>query len=146
MDISLPSRDALKAQAKRLRNDMDRQGTPVSHSRALEMVAHQWGARDWNTLSAQASEAPHNAWYPGQKVHGRYLGHAFRGVVKAAQAQSNGYWRVVLRFNDPVDVVTSKLFSSMRQQVAATLRADGTSPQKTSDGTPHMVLLDHWSS
>ena len=51
----IPSRDVLKAQAKRLRADMKINGTDLPHAAALEMVAHQWGMRDWNTLAAVAS-------------------------------------------------------------------------------------------
>ena len=37
----IPSRDVLKAQAKRLRADLGDKGTQMSHASALETVAHQ---------------------------------------------------------------------------------------------------------
>lgn len=140
MTHPLPSRDALKAQAKRLRADMALRGQDMTHSEALETVAHQWGARDWNTLVAQIGNAI-PGWYPGQRVTGRYLGHPFAGEVKAARQAASGFWSVTLRFDEAIDVVTSTQFSSYRRQVNATLNADGYSPQKTSDGQPHLVLL-----
>ena len=42
-----------KLQAKRLRTSLAEGGVEVTHSEALELVAHQYGARDWNTLAAQ---------------------------------------------------------------------------------------------
>ncbi|WP_298836448.1 glyoxalase superfamily protein [uncultured Roseobacter sp.] len=146
MDISLPSRDALKAQAKRLRQKLTAAGTPVTHAQALEAIAHQWGLRDWNTLCAMAGTEPAQGYSPGQRLCGRYLGHRFSGVVKAADRRANGYWRLVLRFDDPVDVVSSGHFSALRQQVTAVVDASGRTPQKTSDGTPHVVISDHWSA
>ncbi len=136
---SLPSRDALKAQAKRLRTDLAQRGQTLSHAQALETIAHQWGARDWNTLSALAADV-HPGWAPGQRVSGRYLGHPFRGEVKAARQSANGYWSLTIRFDEAIDVVTSSLFSSFRRQVNTTVTPKGVSPQKTSDGQPHMVL------
>ena len=50
-----------KQQAKRLRTSLAERGVEVTHSEALELVAHQYGARDWNTLAAQPrgpAEAP----------------------------------------------------------------------------------------
>lgn len=135
----IPSRDVLKAQAKRLRSDLAAKGQTISHAQALETIAHQWGARDWNTLSARAGNT-HPGWSPGQRVTGRYLGHAFAGEVKAARQQANGFWALTLRFDEAVDVVTSTQFSAFRRQVNTTVNADGRSPQKTSDGQPHMVL------
>ena len=123
-----PSADVLKSQAKRLRADL-----------ALEMVAHQWGARDWNTLSAQAA-APAQGWTPRARVQGRYLGHPFTGVVKAARLSGSGMWSLTLRFDTAIDVVTSPLFSNMRRQINAVVDAQGISPRKTSDGQPHLVL------
>tara|TARA_R110002094_G_scaffold47041_12_gene58627 strand:- start:870 stop:1346 length:477 start_codon:yes stop_codon:yes gene_type:complete len=139
MTQSIPSRDVLKAQAKRLRGDLAAHGQNLSHAQALETIAHQWGARDWNTLVAAASNA-HPGWSPGQKVAGRYLGHPFTGQIKAARQASSGFWSLTLRFDEAIDVVTSDLFSSFRRQVNTTVNSDGHSPQKTSDGQPHMVL------
>ena len=138
-NTQIPSRDVLKAQAKRLRSDLATRGQTISHAQALEAIAHQWGVRDWNTLSAQASRV-HPGFAPGQRISGRYLGHAFAGVVKAARQSANGYWALTLRFDEAIDVVASAHFSSYRRQVNTTVNHDGISPQKTSDGQPHMVL------
>ncbi|SFE94824.1 hypothetical protein SAMN04488523_11311 [Sulfitobacter brevis] len=137
--LPFPSRDVLKSQAKRLRSDLAARGQILSHAQALETIAHQWGARDWNTLSAQAGQSA-SGWHPGQRVTGRYLGHSFAGAVKAARQASSGFWTLTVRFDEPVDVVTSPLFSSLRRQVDTTINAEGVSPNKTSDGQPHMVL------
>ena len=45
-----------KQMARRLRIDLADSGVVVSHSQALEMVAHQHGAHDWNTLAASAEK------------------------------------------------------------------------------------------
>ena len=42
----LPSLDVLKDQAKRLRDTLGRQGTVINHSKALELIAAQYGFRD----------------------------------------------------------------------------------------------------
>jgi hypothetical protein len=138
----IPSTDVLKAQAKRLRADLNAQGTPVTHAATLEMVAHQWGARDWNTLSAQAT-APKAGWTPGDRVSGHYLAQPFKGSVIAARLSGSGMWSLTLRFDEAVDVVTSNLFSNLRRQVNAVVNANGISPQKTSNGQPHLVLDRH---
>lgn len=135
----IPSRDVLKAQAKTLRKDMAARGQSMSHAEALETIAHQWGARDWNTAVALSAKAT-PGWAPGMRVQGRYLGHPFEGVVKAARQSSAGFWSLTLRFDAAIDVVSSEHFSAFRRQVNATLNADGHSPQKTSDGQPHLVL------
>lgn len=135
----IPSRDVLKAQAKRLRTELSAKGTEMTHAAALETVAHQWGMRDWNTLAAKADVSAVQ-WHPGQRVSGRYLGHPFRGMIKAASLSSSSHWSLTVRFDAPVDVVESELFTSLRQQVRAAVNADGVSPQKTSNGQPHMVI------
>ena len=139
MTTPIPPTDVLKSQAKRLRADLAAQGKTVSHAATLEIVAHQWGARDWNTLSAQAS-TPTIGWKPGDRASGRYLGQPFKGVVKAAKLSGSGMWSLTLRFDQAVDVVTSPLFSNLRRQVNAVVGANGISPRKTSDGQPHLVL------
>ncbi len=137
--MNTPSRDVLKAQAKRLRADLAARGQSLSHAEALETIAHQWGVRDWNTIAARAANT-HPGWAPGQRVTGRYLGHPFTGEVKAARHSSSGFWGLTLRFDTAIDVVTSEHFSSFRRQVNTTVNGSGQSPQKTSDGQPHMVL------
>ena len=140
MTNTIPTQDVLKAQAKTLRADLAARGHTVSHAQALETVAHQWGARDWNTLVAQSAKTQ-KGWAPGDPVQGRYLGHDFTGVIKAAQQSSSGFWSLTVRFDAAIDVVTSTLFSSFRRQVNATVNRDGISPRKTSDGQPHLVLM-----
>jgi catechol 2,3-dioxygenase-like lactoylglutathione lyase family enzyme len=51
--------DSHKQMATRLRADLAARDVSVSHGEALEIVAHQYGARDWNTLAARS--APHEA-------------------------------------------------------------------------------------
>ncbi|UWR21305.1 glyoxalase superfamily protein [Sulfitobacter sp. S190] len=140
MTPQFPNRSVLKAQAKRLRADLAERGQTLTHAQSLETIAHQWGMRDWNTLSARAAHDDTPNWHPGQRVQGRYLGHAFTGVVKSAGLRANGLWSVSLRFDEAIDVVKSTLFSAHRRQVNATLNAQGRTPQKTSDGQPHLVV------
>lgn len=42
-----------KKMAKSLRDSLEKQGTPLSHSQCLEIVARQFGADSWNGLAAQ---------------------------------------------------------------------------------------------
>lgn len=42
-----------KQMAKALRTALAEHGTDITHSQALEIVARQHGAKDWNTLSAR---------------------------------------------------------------------------------------------
>lgn len=141
--LALPTRATLKAQAKRLRSDLTAQGKPTTHAQALEAIAHQWGARDWNTLHAQAPDTLQRSFTPGERISGLYLGHAFQGTVKAAQMASAGFWRLTVVFDDAVDVVESQHFTGLRKQVSATIGPQGHTAQKTSNGQPHMVL-DAW--
>lgn len=55
---SRPQSPDPKAMAKRLRLSLAAAGTNISHSQALEFVAHQWGSRDWNTFAATVEAAP----------------------------------------------------------------------------------------
>ncbi len=47
-----------KSMARRLRADLAARDVAVSHSEALELVAHQYGVRDWNTLAARPTHDP----------------------------------------------------------------------------------------
>ncbi len=139
---SLPSLDDIKAQAKRLRHELDTGGTPVNHSRALELMAHQYGYKDWNTFHAAIGNQPPPAPVTlGQRVSGTYLGHEFEGEVIAVRVLGEGqHYRVTLAFDEPVDVVTFDSFSAFRRRVSATIDRRGVTAEKTSDGQPHMVL------
>ncbi|GAB05415.1 hypothetical protein GII30_06395 [Gordonia amarae] len=47
----MPITDA-KTMARRLRADLSAAGVEVTHSQALELVAHQHGYKDWNSMAA----------------------------------------------------------------------------------------------
>ena len=138
----IPSIESLKAQARKLRADLANTGNPVSHSRALELVAHQHGYKDWNTIHAAAGNRPSGPpVYLGQAVSGRYLGHPVSGQVIGIHSRIDpGRWRVTLQLDEPVDVVKFDSFSAYRSRINATIDMDGTTLEKTSDGAPHLRL------
>ena len=141
--IPMPSLEAIKDQAKRLRARMREEGSEISHSRALELVAAQYGFRDWNTLSAKAGNRPPlNPWMLGSHVSGQYLGQPFKAEIIAVQAitAQPGRYRITLNFDEPVDVVTFDSFSAFRHRVSCTIGEDGRTVEKTSNGRPHMEL------
>lgn len=130
----------LKTQAKRLRDRLHSTGVKISHSEALEMIAHQNGARDWNTLRARAGN---RSPIPkvGQRVTGCYLGQRFSGEVRGMTRIGPGdQYRITLHFDDPVDVVMFDSFSSFRQRVSTLINSDGVSPRKTSDGVAQLII------
>ncbi|HEX8343409.1 MAG TPA: glyoxalase superfamily protein [Actinoplanes sp.] len=53
------STEPAKRLAKLLRDDLAAAGLSIPHSLALELVAHQVGARDWNVLAAMVSRPGH---------------------------------------------------------------------------------------
>lgn len=134
-----PPRDVPKTQPNQLRADLGAQGTEATHSGALGNMVQQWGMRDWNTLASKADVSAVQ-WQPGQRASGRYLGHPFTGVIKAAHLAPSGLWSLTVRFDAPVDVVESEHFTSLRRQVNCTVNPQGESSQKTSDGRPHIVI------
>ncbi|MFN3211124.1 MAG: glyoxalase superfamily protein [Roseovarius sp.] len=136
----LPSRDVLKGHARNLRQTLGRAGTPVSHATALEHLAHQWGYRDWNTLSDSAARPPARSWALGQRVSGTYLGHAFAGTIRAAQRKGPDHVQLSIALDTPVDVIASPRFSVLRRQLSCTIGPAGRTVEKTSDGQPHVVL------
>lgn len=110
-----------RVQARRLRATLQESGTPLTHSAAR-----------WKNPAR---------WQIGQAVHGRYLNQPFTGRIKAANEGIGGFWRLTLQFDAPVDVVTSRHFSNFRSQVRCVINAQGTTTEKTSDGTPHVTLF-----
>lgn len=136
-----PTIDDMKAQAKRLRAELEIRGTPLSHAQALETVARQHGYRDWNTAHAAAGNRPPASFHVGQVLTGTYLGQKFLGEVIAVQRLGEGNrWRLTFRFDEPVDVVTFDSFSSYRHRVTATVGSDGVTAERTSNGEPHMRI------
>ena len=140
--MTLPSIDVLKTQAKRLRNDLESDGTPTGHSKSLELLAHQYGYKDWNTLhAAVCNRLPGPPVTIGERVRGHYLGQAFAGeVLGVSVLGAPGRYRVTFHFDEPVDVVTFESFSNLRRRVSSVINVDGVSAEKTSDGQPQMVL------
>jgi glyoxalase superfamily protein len=139
----LPSLETLKDQAKRLRARLAQEGETIGHSRALELIAAQYGFRDWNTLHAKVGNRPPlNPWMLGARVSGNYLGHPFTAEVISVQAIQNrpGYYRLTMKFDEAIDVVTFESFSAFRKRINCTIDETGRSPAKTSDGRPHVEL------
>jgi hypothetical protein len=134
-----PSLDALKAQAKRLRAGLAEDGDFISHGEALELIAKQYGFRNWNTLHAALGNRP-PARVPqlGAHIAGHYLGQPFKGEIIGVEALSAGRFRVTIDFDEPVDVVTFESFSAYRKRVTCVVDEDGVSPAKTSNGRPQM--------
>ena len=139
--IDLPSLEAIKDQAKRLRADLAKTQTVISHSKSLELVAHQLGHRDWNTLRAAIGNQPPTFLRIGQKVSGKYLGQAFEGDVIGLQSLADGQkYRLTLHLDEPIDVVKFESFSALRHRINCTIDRSGKTFEKTSDGMPHLVL------
>ncbi|WP_437436587.1 glyoxalase superfamily protein [Ruegeria arenilitoris] len=131
--------EELKAQAKRLRQKLLGEGVQISHSKALELIAHQYGVRDWNTLHAQAGNRMHLR--VGDRVSGRYLGQPFTAEIRGMTMLGDGsHRRLTLQFDEPVDVVRFDSFSSFRQRVTGEIGWDGRSARQTSDGEPQLVV------
>lgn len=133
------SLDALKAQAKRLRQALADDGDFISHSEALELLAKQMGFRDWNTLHASIGNRPPPPQL-GARVGGAYLGQSFSGEIVGVETLSNGRRRVTIDFDEAVDVVTFDSFSAFRKRVTAVVGEDGRSAEKTSNGRPQMEI------
>lgn len=140
--LPLPSIEALKGQAKRLRATLAADGNPVGHGRSLELLAHQYGFKDWNTLHAAIGNRPRPSPVAvGDRVRGLYLNQAFEGdVIGVLALATPGRYRVTLHFDTPVDVVTFDSFSAFRQRVTCTIDRTGKTAEKTSDGRPHLQL------
>src|SRR5690606_18951164 len=130
-----------KAQARRLRTALAADNIDVSHSRALELVARQNGARDWNTLAAKEDEPEGAPFAVGERVEGTFNGNPAQGrVIGLAETIKPDLWRVTVAFDPPVDVVTSKLFSSERRRIEMIVGRDGRSRRLTGTETGVMAL------
>jgi len=137
MAINLPTLSQAKAQAKLLRAKAE---SPVTHSRALEIVAFDLGFTDWNTLCAAISKAADQHFSSGSRLTGRYLGHAFLGAIVTSETSHPGWVKLVIDLNEAVDVVAFDSFSNFRSRIRGVIGPNGHSKEKTSDGTPHLVI------
>ena len=139
---TLPSPDALKDQAKRLRAALNSDDAPITHGKALELLAHQYGFRDWNTLHAALGNRPPPCPVAlGARVRGYYLGQAFVGEVTGIQVLTTpNRFRVTFTFDEPVDVVRFDSFSNLRKRVSSVIDSTGATVEKTADGQPQLRL------
>lgn len=137
--MRLDSVSEAKSKAKALRDALVGQGTRMSHAQALELVAHQDGARDWNTLHAKLSRAEPRTLQLGDEVRGKYLGQAFMGRI-AALSRIGLNMNVSIQLDVPVDTVRFRSFSNMRRRIRGVVGPDGRSEQKTSDDLPVLVM------
>ncbi len=131
-----------KTHAKRLREALAADGLNLSHSRALDIVARQHGARDWNTLAATAAKTRLGAPFAvGERVAGTFNGKPAQGrLIGLEETIKPDLWRVTVAFDPPVDVVTSELFSSERRRITMIVGADGRSRRLTGTETGVMAL------
>lgn len=140
MTQSLPSIANLKSQAKRLRAQLELIGTRVSHSKALELIAQQYGYRDWNTICASAPEHTGLPANVGDRVRGRYHSQPFTATVAGLEILKGDRFRITLQFDEAVDVVRARSFSNNRRRVTCVVNSTGATREKTSDGLPHLSL------
>lgn len=143
MNTRLPSALQAKDQAKRLQTKMAEDGMPIGHAKSLELVAHQHGFRDWNTMIAAVGNGPPRDWGPGDKVKGTYLSQPFTAHVVAVAILKPGWFRLELHLEKAIDVVTSTNFSNFRTRVRGVVGPKGHSMEQTNDGQPHLQI-DLW--
>ncbi|GAB2206937.1 glyoxalase superfamily protein [Roseibium sp. ROS1] len=139
--MTLPSVANLKAQAKRLRAALAAKGQDISHSQALELLSAQYGFKDWNTVSATAARPNQMQFAVGNRVSGTYMKQPFEGeVLSLTRVGPAGQYRVTIKFDTPVDVVTFDSFSAFRSQVVVLINGDGVAVKRTSDGEPYLRM------
>lgn len=143
MNTQLPSAAQAKDQAKRLRTKMAEDGTLIGHAKSLELVAHQHGFRDWNTMFAAIGNGPPKGWTIGAKVSGTYLSQPFTGQLVSISTVKPGWFRLELHLDKAVDVVTSDSFSNFRSRIRGVVGPKGHSEERTSDGQAHLQI-DLW--
>ena len=128
-----------KSRAKALRSALAAMGTPITHTRALELVAHENGARDWNTLQAKLSRVTLKPFTLNTTVTGRYMGQPFSGRIMAL-AKAGANTQISIQLDEPVDTVRFESFSNLRRHIRGVVDPNGRSPRRTSDDKPHLFL------
>lgn len=143
MNVKLPSAAQAKDQAQRLRTKLAEEGAQIGHAQSLELLAHQHGFRDWNTMLAAIGNGPPKDWAPGDKVSGTYLSQPFTAQVIGVAMLKPGWFRLELQLDEAVDVVTFDSFSNYRTRVQGVVGPKGHSMERTSDGKAHLQI-DMW--
>lgn len=136
-DLSL---ETAKTQAKALRQALQAKGAVVTHAQALELIAQQHGARDWNTLHARLARrnAPPELAL-GDTVSGQYLGQTFNGRIIGLSGPEH-LRQIEIKLDHPIDTVRFDSFSNWRHRIRGTLGENGQSHRKTSDGVPQLIV------
>jgi hypothetical protein len=133
-----------KTHARRLRDALAGDGIDITHGKALELVARQNGARDWNTLAASAAPVAGDSrerapFHVGARINATVHGAPAKGrLIGIEETIKPDLWRVTLAFDAPVDLSTSKLFKAERRRITTVIGADGRSRRLT--GTETGVL------
>mgnify|MGYP006906268657 CR=1 FL=1 len=143
MNTQLPSAARAKEQAQLLRAKMAKDGSPIGHAKSLELVAHQHGFRDWNTMFAAIGNGGPKDWAIGDKVSGTYLSQPFTAHVALVSSIQPGWFRLELHLEEAVDVVTSERFSNYRSRIRGVVGPKGHSVERTNNGKPHLQI-DLW--
>ncbi|HTM76367.1 MAG TPA: glyoxalase superfamily protein [Devosia sp.] len=139
--LDTPSAHTLKSEAKVLREERARTGEVLTHGAALEAVAKAHGYRDWNTARALLPERVAVPFQVGMRVKGSYLSQPYKGMLIGVQMLSDmQHYKIVVKFDEPVNVTPTFMFAAMRQRVTATVDSYGVSPSRTSNGEPHLRL------
>lgn len=144
--MMIHSVEQAKARAVYLRKMAADKGQLLSHGKALEMVAKEQGAQDWNTLVARLVKVKaakrtidFDALHRGAMVEGRYMNQPFRGRIVDASEDGQRI-RLAIHLDQAVDTVTFASFSNMRRRVQGTIGKDGQSAERTSNGIPHIMI------
>ena len=140
MNTQLPSAARAKEQAQLLRAKMAEDGSPIGHAKSLELVAHQYGLRDWNTLFAAIGNGPPKGWAIGDQISGTYLSQQFRASVISITMVRPEWFRLELDLDEAVDVVRSDKFSNWRKRIRGVVGPKGHSVERTSDGQAHLQI------
>jgi len=140
--LDTPSAQTLKSEAKALREQRTKAGTPLTHGQALEHVARAHGFRDWNTARAALPDRVAVPFQLGMRVRGFYLEQPFTGLLIGVQLAHNMQaYTVTIQFDEPVNVTPTFMFAAYRQRVTATVDIRGISPALRGNGQPQMRLM-----
>lgn len=139
--LDTPSAQTLKSEARQLREERARAGTPITHGTALEEVARAHGYRDWNTARAALPDRIAAPFQVGARVRGDYLEQPFVGTLIGVQMLSDmRHFKVTVLFDTPVNVTPNFIFAAHRHRVTATIDLRGISPDLRGNGAPVMRL------